>query len=119
MRRRPLLPRFAAAAIACALTLAAGSGTAKDLGVRGAAWPIEEPDILAEIETKLEEMEATGELARMRREALARARERVEAPPRVSGVIPARERRTRLFDPSITIARDVFAHDGTLIAARG
>ena len=118
MRRR--LPfRFAAAAIACALTFAAGSGTAKDLGVRGAVWPIEEPDILAEIETRLEEMEASGELARMRREALARARERVEEPGRVFGVVPARERRTRLFDPSITIERDVLAHDGTLIAARG
>ena len=118
MRRR--LPfRFAAAAIACALTFAAGSGTAKNLGVRGAVWPIEEPDILAEIETRLEEMEASGELARMRREALARARERVEEPGRVFGVVPARERRTRLFDPSITIERDVLAHDGTLIAARG
>ena len=63
-------------------------------------------------------METSGELARMRGEALARARERVEAPARVSGVLPARERRTRLFDPSITIARDVFALDGTLIAAK-
>ena len=119
MRRRPPFSRFLSVAIACALTLAAGSGTAKDLGVRGAVWRIAEPDLLAEIEARLEAMRASGELARMRREALARARERVEAPPRVSGVLPARVRRTRLFDPSITIARDVFAHDGTLIAARG
>ena len=119
MRRRPPFSRFLSVAIACALTLAAGSGTAKDLGVRGAVWRIEEPDLLAEIEARLEEMETSGELARMRGEALARARERVEAPARVSGVVPARERRTRLFDPSITIARDVFALDGTLIAAKG
>ena len=65
-------------------------------------------------------METSGELARMRREALERARERVEAPPRVSGVLPARERRTRLFDPSITHrSKTSLRHDGTLIAARG
>ena len=119
MRRRPLLPRFAAAAIACALTLSAGYGWAKDLGVRGAVWPIEEPDLLTEIETRLGEMEATGELTRMRREALERARERVEAPARVAGIAPARVPRTRLFDPSVTLEEDVRAADGTLIAARG
>ena len=119
MRRRPLISRLLSAAIVCVLTLVAGSGTAKDLGVRGAVWRIAEPDLLAEIEARLGEMETSGELARMRREALARARERVEAPARVSGVLPARVRRTRLFDPSVMIERDVLALDGTLIAARG
>ena len=119
MTWRPPLSRFLSVALACALGLAADSAFAKDLGVRGALWPIEEPDLLLEIETRLEAMKASGELARMRREALARARERVEAPGRVSGVVPARVRRTRLFDPSVRVERDVFAHDGNLIAARG
>ena len=119
MTWRPPFSRFLSVVIAFALTLMAEAVTAKDLGVRGAVWRITEPDLLTEIEDKLEAMKASGELARMRGEALARARERVEAPARVSGVLPARVRRTRLFDPSITIARDVFAHDGTLIAARG
>ena len=79
------LKRFAAAVIACAFALMAGSATAKDLGVRGAVWPVAEPDLLLEIEARLEEMEATGEADRMRREAVERARERVEAPARVSG----------------------------------
>ena len=119
MTRRPPFSRLPFVAIACALTLTAVSVTAKDLGTRGAVWPIEEPDLLAEIETRLEEMETSGELARMRGEALARARERVEAPGRVAGVLPARERRTRLFDPSVTLEEDVRAADGTLLAARG
>ena len=119
MTWRPPLSRFLSVAIACALTFAADSGTAKDMGRRGTVWPVAEPDLLTEIEDKLEAMKASGELARMRREALARAQERVEAPPRVSGVTPARVPRTRLFDPSVMIERDVLAHDGTLIVARG
>ena len=92
---------------------------AKDLGTRGAVWPVEEPDLFTQIEQRLELMEASGELARMRRQALTRARERIEAPRRVSGIAPAREHGTRLFDPSVEVEQDVFAPDGALIAARG
>ena len=111
--------RFFAAALACAIALATGTAAAKDLGVRGAVWHIEEPDLLTEIEARLEAMKASGELARMGREATERARERVEAPPRVAGVAPAREHGTRLFDPSVMIERDVRTANGRLIAARG
>ena len=107
------------AAIVCVLTLVARPGPAKDLGVRGTVWPIAEPDLLTEIEARLGEMETSGDLARMRREALDLARERVEAPERVEGIVPARVHRIRLFDPSITVERDIRTHDGVLIAARG
>ncbi len=119
MRRRPPLSRLLSVVIAFALTLMAEAVTAKDLGVRGAVWRITEPDLLLDIEARLKAMETTGELARMRREALARVRERVEAPPRVSDVLPARVPRTRLFDPSATLEEEVRAADGTLLAARG
>ena len=119
MRRPPPLSRLLSVVIAFALTLMAETVTAKDLGVRGAVWRITEPDLLLDIEARLKAMETTGELARMRREALERARERVEAPPRVSDVLPARVPRTRLFDPSVTLEEDVRAADGTLLAARG
>ncbi len=118
MRRLPPR-RFFAAALACALALAAGTAAAKDLGVRGAVWRIEEPDLLREIEARLQEMEVSGELARLRREAVETARKQIEAPPRVGGIKPASERRSRLFDPSVEVERDAFAPDGVLIAARG
>ena len=105
--------------MACVFVLAAGAAAAKDLGVRGAVWPIEEPDLLHEIEARLEEMEDTGEADRMRREAVERARERVEAPPRVAGVKPARFLRIRRFDPNITVGQDIRTAEGTLVAARG
>ena len=117
---RRLSPRrFFAAALACVLALAAGTAAAKDLGVHGAVWSIEEPDLLREIEGRLQEMENTGEADRMRREAVERARERVEAPPRVPGVTPARFLRIRRFDPTVTVEQDIRTADGTLVAARG
>ena len=111
--------RYFAAALACALALASGTAAAKDLGVRGAVWHIEEPDLLREIEARLEEMENTGEADRMRREAVERARERVEAPARVAGVKPARFFRIRRFDPTVTVEQDIRTAEGTLVAARG
>ena len=119
MTRRPFPFSLMFALVGCALTLAAQPGPARDLGVRGAVWPVAEPDLLAQIEARLGAMEASGELARMRGEALDRARERIEAPARVEGIGPARVRSTRLFDPSITLERDIRTHDGVLIAARG
>ena len=119
MTRHAFLPRLLPAVLGCALTLVAQPGPAKDLGVRGTVWPVAEPDLLIQLEAQLGEMEASGDLARMRREALDLARERVEAPERVEGIVPARVHRIRLFDPSITLERDIRTHDGVLIAARG
>jgi len=110
---------FISILIVAIIFLMAGFAAAKDLGVRGAVWPVEEPDLLDEIEKRLGNMKASGELARMRREAVESARERIEAPPRVAGIRPARFIRIRRFDPSVTIERDIIAHDGKLIAARG
>ena len=93
--------------------------SAKDLGVRGATWPVAEPDLLLEIETRLIEMQRSGDLARLEDEARTRARQSLEEPEPVPGIAPARERRSRLFDPSIAVARDIRTPDGTLIAAAG
>ena len=93
--------------------------SAKDLGVRGATWPVAEPDLLAEIETRLIEMQRSGELARLEDEARARARRQLEEPEPVPGIAPARELRSRPFDPAITVARDIRTPDGTLIAVAG
>ena len=93
--------------------------TAKDLGVFGEIWPIEEPDLLVQVEHALSELERSGELARLNEEARARARERLEAPPAVPGIAPARASRSWLFDPAIVVQDDFVAPDGSVIAAAG
>ncbi len=108
-----------AAAIMLAAVIAAQTATAKDLGVRGATWPVAEPDLLVEIETRLLQMQRSGDLARLEEEARERARHRLEEPGPVPGIAPATEERSRPFDPAIVVAQDIRTSDGTLIAATG
>ena len=104
--------------LVAALALAAPA-SAKDLGVRGATWPVAEPDLLEEIEARLVEMERSGALAWLEAEARERARGRLEEPEPVPGIAPAREERSRLFDPAIAVERDIRTPGGVLIAAAG
>ena len=101
------------------LSVLAMASDAKDLGVRGATWPIAEPDLLEEIEARLGAMQRSGELARIEREARSRARSGLEEPQPVPDIAPAREHRSRMFDPAIVVERDIRLPDGTLIAAAG
>ena len=114
------------AAMLLAATLAAGpaagipcAALAKDLGVRGATWPVAEPDLLKEIESRLLELQRSGALARREDEARERARRRLEEPEPVPGIAPATEWRSRLLDPAVTVARDIRTADGALVAAAG
>ncbi len=115
---RCAFPTLLAAALLIAAALP-GAVSAKDLGVRGATWPVAEPDLLAQIEARLIEMERSGEIARLEDEARANARRTLEEPDPAPGIAPAREERSRLFDPAITVARDIRTADGALIAAAG
>ena len=113
------MTRTAAMVLAAILAGLPVEGYAKDLGVRGATWPVAEPDLLEQIEARLLDMQRSGELARLQDEARARARRKLEEPDPAPGIAPAKEERTRLFDPSITVERDIRTPDGTLIAAAG
>ncbi|MDE0409778.1 MAG: type-F conjugative transfer system protein TraW [Alphaproteobacteria bacterium] len=113
------MTRLAAMLFAAALAAVAAPAQAKDLGVRGATWPVAEPDLLEQIEARLLELQRSGALARLEEEARERARRRLEEPDPVPDIAPAREERSRLFDPSITVARDIRTPGGELIAAAG
>ncbi len=115
---RRAFPTMLAAALLLAATLPV-TVSAKDLGVRGATWPVAEPDLLAQIEARLLEMQRSGELARLQEEARANARRKLEEPDPALGIAPATRERSRLWDHAITVARDIRAADGVLIAAAG
>ena len=111
--------RGLAAAIAVTTVLSTLPALAADLGVRGATWPVTEPDLLEQIEARLSAMQRSGDMARIEREARSRARTRLEEPVPVPGIAPARETRSRMFDPAIVVERDIRLPDGTPIAAAG
>ena len=115
------MTRTVALVLAAALSAAGvpSSALAKDLGVRGATWPVAESDLLAQIEARLLDLQRSGALARLEDEARECARRRLEEPDPVPGIAPAREERSRLFDPAIAVARDIRTSRGVLIAAAG
>ena len=111
--------RPAAILLAATLAVLPGAGSAKDLGARGATWPVAEPDLLEQIEARLIDLERSGELARLEEEARADARRKLEEPDPLPGIASAKEERTHLFDPAITVAKDIRTPGGVLIAAAG
>jgi len=117
--KRALLPSLSALCVALTLAALPTAALAKDLGVRGATWPVAEPDLLAEIEARLADMRRSGELDHLQEAARMRAQRSLEEPAPVPGVAPARERQTRLLDPAIVVAQDIRGPDGALIAAAG
>ena len=119
MRLPPIRSLAAVCLVAMSVAAPEHEMLAKDLGVRGATWPVAEPDLLMQIEARLHELQRSGEMARFEAEARERARERLEEPEPVAGIAPAGRKRSRSFDPSIAVARDIRAADGTLIAAAG
>ena len=116
---RPAALLFAAALAALPAAGIPFPASAKDLGVRGATWPVAEPDLLAQIEARLLEMERSGALARLEEEARASTRRKLEEPDPLPGIAPATRERSRLWDPAITVARDIRTAGGALIAAAG
>mgnify|MGYP000850291906 CR=1 FL=1 len=111
-RRVPLL----AAALSL---LPAAPVHALDLGRVGPVWPVAEPDLLALIQSRLQEKQASGELARIQRDFDARARRTLESPAPVAGLARTRTPRSFLFDPSVTARDSVFDHEGKVLVAAG
>lgn len=105
--------------LACLALAASASAPAKDLGVRGASWPVAEADLLESIAARLEELNESGELARLEEDARSRARRSLEEPKAVAGIAPAVEARTRRLDPSIRVERDIVGPGGEVIARAG
>ncbi len=118
-RRNAKINKIPKIGVALGLLLAIGGAAAKDLGTRGASWPVTESDLLDEIAARLRDMDASGELARLENEARQQARRSLEEPAPVAGIGPAVAWNTRLFDPSITVAEDLPGPDGQVIAAAG
>lgn len=106
--------------IACAVSLTLSCEVAaQDLGVRGPLFEIEEPSLFEVIAEKYRALEASGEAARMKEQLRERTLAQVHRPKPVEGIGRTEEPRSWLFDPSITLARDIVLPDGQLLGRRG
>jgi len=85
----------------------------------GPTYPIAEPDLLEEIQAHLQAKQRSGELARLQREAIARANRSAVSPRPVEGLMRTERARTFYFDPTIVANRTITGPDGRVVVAQG
>lgn len=100
------------------LTLSASCG-AKDLGIWGNVFEPAEQDMLLFIQSRLQGMEQSGELDRLREEATERVKKHAVRPTPVEGLSPATDYRAFSFDPTFTVRETITDTQGNLIARKG
>lgn len=93
--------------------------SAKDLGSRGHLFPIAEPDLLEFIAKRLGSMEKSGELERLKTEAIERVKRNAVRPPPVPGLTPASKDKTFTYDPSLVVGETLTDMQGRVIARKG
>ena len=92
---------------------------AKDLGVMGEIYPINEPDFLEFIQSRVQAMEKSTQWNQLKNTMQERAERYRDRPTVVTGIQRATQTRSWFFDPSIVLDHDVRTPDGTLIAISG
>lgn len=106
-------------ALAAVLLASSAPTLARDYGRYGEVWPVIEPDLLAQIQTRLQRLEASGETARLNQDLKRRTIAAVNRPPRVAGIAAAAADRRWTFDPTITASADIADDKGRVIVAAG
>lgn len=114
--------RFFDATIKCiviTILFAVTNANAENLGTVGPVYSIKEPDLLVQIQKKLNDKQASGEIDRRNKEAQEHARSLIENPLPVAEIKTVATPRTFFFDPSIVIEKDITDQSGRVIVAAG
>ncbi|NWA63232.1 type-F conjugative transfer system protein TraW [Pantoea sp. B9002] len=110
------LAGIAAGALFAALSLQA---VASEIGTFGDTWDIREHDLISVLKKNLEQHFAGKSQAQIEQEMQKKAEDQAMRPPPVEGITTARETRSRLFDPSFTVQRDIADQNGVVFAHKG
>lgn len=92
---------------------------AKDFGVHGHAFEIQEPDLLKQMEYKLQRLEQEGKLAELNERMVQRTKMVLSHPQPVAGITKATQARTFTYDPSIVVPYDLKDHEGRVFHRAG
>ncbi|EJK1259047.1 type-F conjugative transfer system protein TraW [Salmonella enterica] len=104
---------------ALSLMLLSCSVMAADLGTWGDLWPVDEPDMLTVIETRLHALQQSGEMDKKMGEFRERVVRNSQRPPPVEGIRQATRYERRWFDPSVRMDKDLADHQGRVFARKG
>ena len=102
----------------CGLLISLPLG-AKDLGVEGDLWPVQEQSMLSMIHQRLKNMAVSGELADMQSQFKERVVQNTLRPVPVAGLKTDTQSHTHRVDPSVSVAADMADQDGRLFAHKG
>lgn len=92
---------------------------AANLGVRGVTFKIAEEDLLEGIQNKLAVAQMNGELLQFQEKMKTDLKDRLDNPEAVSGIITTVKQRSWLYDPSISLDRDLSDQDGRIFYTKG
>ncbi len=99
-----------------------GTSHAKNLGVWGALFPIEEQDIREFIYQRLNEMEQNGEMVILKEKFIRNVKEHTLRPTPVTGLTVienTKKPKTFFFDPTYILNKDIDDDKGKIIAKAG
>lgn len=85
----------------------------------GPTHAIKEPDMLQEIHRVLIEKQKSGEIARLQKEAVDRAKVSIENPKPVKGITRVEKSRVFYWDPTVTVPKTITDPNGNIIAHAG
>lgn len=106
--------------ISLAVAIAMCSQTqAKDFGTFGHTYPIDEPDLLQDIQTKLVNLEESGMIKQHQNEIVEKTKRSLANPPAVKGLTKATQYREYCIDPSIVVPYDLKDHEGQIFQKAG
>ncbi len=92
---------------------------AKDLGVFGETFEIQEKNLMAEIIAKLQQLERRGDMQRQNEIIKKRIAYSVMHPKRLAHLTKATARKEYKFDPTITLKKNLQDHKGRVFAKAG
>lgn len=92
---------------------------ASDLGVIGKSWDITEKNILSEIESKLRNMQASGEIADHQAKITEKVKRSALYPEAVKNIKHTQKPRSFTYDPVYTVAQDLKDNKGQIFAKKG
>lgn len=102
----------------CLCILYAFTLSAKDFGVQGEVFPIEETDLMESIKKKLESL-SKEELEQIQQNVQKEIRQIFEKPNPVRNVSNAIAYKTFYFDPTIVVKEDIKDHEGKVVIKQG
>lgn len=92
---------------------------AKDLGVQGDLWPVQEQSMLSLIHQRLESMEASGQLAEMQTQFKERVVQNTLRPKPVEGLQTDTRSHTHRVDPTVSVTADMADQNWRIFARKG